>query len=579
MQSAECGVNNIPNIQRYSTSVSTNIEKATDLLNLISFYFANEAREIAKGPDITWESATKQFPSLAKNTDFRTFCENIEMKYQKRVFKYEKESKYLVFTFDQINCWLKDISGIANAFAKPLNENNMPADRQYQKLDVSKLDNSQFSKSDLAKFNLQLQNMESHYRSHLSKAFSNIEAMSTTIKKLTETTNLLKTMTDRKSIDLNEVLTANQILRSERDELEAKLAALYTHVLTKEGYGECEIGPLYKPRRVTDVKDFLKGINNLDVPRDPNIPAFEALPNSKDLGGGLSNTAPNEKASDIVSVPKTDPSSSSTASLPVHAETPPISQSIPQIIQPTKPALGKPEVLAPPNKYDPPPVTRHEFEVKEHYDNPNAVSPLTPEEGSKFAQSVREVLTQHSDHMPRPRPRLVERLIPEVGDISEEQARTMVDVSKAKDEATRKKMREAAAAVRDNDQLDDYYTQFWNTQDMPVDEQMLRGFAMPQDARFPAEHFGKTLGFDPTGLPFMEVLKEFEHTKDRCDNKRCPVHGDGKETEKHPAHSYWKTMLDQSDDFVPKTPRIPIAVQRLNGRPVFGPEVPPSMLA
>lgn len=144
-------------------------------------------------------------------------------------------------------------------------------------------------------------------------------------------------------------------------------------------------------------------------------------------------------------------------------------------------------------------------------------------------------------------------------------------------------MLEAAASACGNESLEEYYTQFWNTRDLPVDAQMLRGFVVTSDAHYSAEHFGRMLGFDRTGLSFMEIMKDSQHTKDMRVNRKFPSHSTkdslpNKDVAVHPSHPAWKTFLEQSGDYMPDTKRLSIATQRLDGWPVFGPEYPPHMI-
>ncbi|VVT53333.1 uncharacterized protein SAPINGB_P003520 [Magnusiomyces paraingens] len=229
---------------------------------------------------------------------------------------------------------------------------------------------------------------------------------------------------------------------------------------------------------------------------------------------------------------------------------------------------------------------------------------------AQLAHDVREVLAQHSEHMARPRKRLVERMIPELGDYSTKalhkaeakagtQFMSMAVPASMTQPGTPLDTIKAAEDLA-TDSVDPYYTHAWNTQDVSCQEQMRRGFQVPEDARYPAETFAHMLGFDPTGLGFAEILDEFGTTRGLCDEADCPIHEPhkthvGKSSGvPNPIHGVWTDMVKQAnelsrierrDDNVPmgsvpevRTRRVPIAAQRLNGKPVFGPEVPASML-
>lgn len=216
---------------------------------------------------------------------------------------------------------------------------------------------------------------------------------------------------------------------------------------------------------------------------------------------------------------------------------------------------------------------------------------------AQLAHEVREVIAQHSEHMARPRKRLVERLVPELGDVSDERIRAAEAAGKEQfigENAPATALGSDPKVSGVDEMFDPYYTHGWNWKAAGFQEQMLQGFAAPEDARFPAETFSKMLGFDPTGLTFPEILEEFESTKGTCDELNCPIHDSHKTVRgettstKNPLHASWNELVSQANSLgpiearsaapEPNTKRVPISVQRLNGQPVFGPEVPPEML-
>lgn len=188
-----------------------------------------------------------------------------------------------------------------------------------------------------------------------------------------------------------------------------------------------------------------------------------------------------------------------------------------------------------------------------------------PSDLQQLADDVRDSLIQYGEHMQRPRKRLVERVMPELGD----------------------SVPHASLGV---EELDPYYKATWNYDPEAQKMQLADGFKTFSEASYPAEHFGKALGFDPTGLSMMEILKEFESTDHLCETADCPIHMHNnnnfdsipkelKEPIDEPVISginqNWQEML--SNRSVPKlvTKRPDIKSQRINGRQVFGPEVPP----
>lgn len=412
--------------------------------------------------------------------------------------------------------WMHDMSSILIAFSTVVK-----ADRdRYRPIKFE--NNNEFSDQNYSQLNRKIDSLGKYYRYHLKTYSSRLEEVQKVFAKNVELTKSLQLSMDQSSISLNQVLTANNILRDERDELEIKLASLYAFVL-KSNTQPFNLGPEFKPKNVTKLENFTEKLTRVDIPK---LPLFTSR--SIERNNYVCSYCKTINAKTMIQ--KTDQNGFAEKDDPGTGSGNKKGKA--------RSKKGKVELDSDGTKTSQSKVNSAKSSAKATGSKNTSSSKTTTAQSTKFA-SKQPRPSSHISYDPETVTR--ENL--------KNQYLSVFDKSVEDEEAP-------AANIADKQFRD------WNRRKQI--EQLMHSFDVSNGQTKSTESLTTDIGYDKGTGDTGEYL-----IHDKTKNEDALP---------HPPDKPWELSVDLSDDHVPEPKRIPIAVQRVDGKPVYGPELPPSML-